>query len=74
MFVLLLTEGLNSHYCLTTIFQDLMHTLCQYPRITTKGAGTKFSVNCMQSFGKQKNSDHVRLCEDNQPLRLVMPN
>ena len=27
----------------------------------------------MQSIGKNKYADHIRLCEDNQPLRIVMP-
>ena len=39
-----------------------------------KGPKTKFCVNCMQSIGKVKYRDHARLCEDNQPLRIVMPN
>ena len=28
----------------------------------------------MQSIGKVKYRDHIRLCEDNQRLRIVMPN
>ena len=74
VFLLLLTDGLNSHYCLITNFQHFMHTLCRSPWKAMKGPKTKFCVNCMQSIGKVKYRDHVRLCEDNQPLRIVMPN
>ena len=38
-----------------------------------KGRRTNFCVNCMQSIGKHKYADHIRLSEDNQPLRIVMP-
>ena len=27
----------------------------------------------MQAIGKNKNADQIRLCEDNHPLRIVMP-
>ena len=74
VFLLLLTDGLNSHYCLITNFQHFMHTLCRSPRKTMKGPQTKFCVNCMKSIGKVKYRDHVRLCEDNQLLRILIPN
>ena len=51
-----------------------MHTLCRSPRKAMKGPKTKFCVNCNQSIEKVEYPDHVTLCEDNQPLRIVMPN
>ena len=74
VFPLLPADGLNYHYCLITNFQNFMHTLCRSPRKAIKGPKTKFCVNCMKSIGKVKYGDQVRLCEDNQPLRIVMPN
>ena len=74
VFLLLLTDVLNSHYCLITNFQHFMHTLCRSPRKAMKCPKTKFCVNCMQSIGKVEYRDHVRRCEDNQPLRNVLPN
>ena len=50
-----------------------MHKLCRSLGKAEKGRRTKFCVNCMQSIGKSKYADHIRLCEDNQPLRIVMP-
>ena len=73
VFLLLLTDGLKSHYCLITNFQHLMHKLCRFLGKAEKGRRTNFCVNCMQSIGKSKYADHIRLCEDNQPLRIVMP-
>ena len=73
VFLLLLTDGLNSLYCLITNFQNLMHKLCRSLGEAEKGRRTNFCVNCMQSIGKSKYADHIRLCEDNQPLRVVMP-
>ena len=72
VFLLLLTDGLNSHYCLITNFQNLMHKLCRSLGKAEKGRRTNFCVNCMQSIGKNKYADHIRLCEDNQTLRIVM--
>ena len=74
IFLLLLLDGLNSHYCLITNFQAFMHKVCRSPKKAAKGPKTKFCVNCMQSIGKAKFTEHVRLCDDNQPLRIVMPN
>ena len=71
IFLFLLTDGLNSHYCLITNFQNLMHNICSLGK-AEKGRRTNFCVNCMQSIEK-KYVDHIRLCEDNQPLRIVMP-
>ena len=73
VFLLLLTDRLNSHYCLITNFQNLMHKLCRSLGKAEKGRRTNFCVNCMQSIGKNKYADHIRLCEENQPLRIVMP-
>ena len=73
VFLLLLTDGLNSHYCLITKFQNLMHKLCRSLGKAEKGGRTNFCVNCMQSIGKNNYADHIRLCEDNQPLKNVMP-
>ena len=73
IFLLLLLDGFNSHYCLITNFQAFMHKVCRSPKRAAKGPKTKFCVNCMQSIGKQKFMEHARLCDDNQPLRIVMP-
>ena len=74
VFLLLLTDGLNSHYCLVTNFQHFMHTLCRSSWKAMTGPKAKSCVNCMQSIGKVKNSGYDRLCEENQPLRIVMRN
>ena len=74
IFILLLIDGLNSHNCLITKFQNLMHNLCRSLGETEKGRRTNICVNCMQSIGKTKYADHMRLCEINQPLKIVMPN
>ena len=73
VFLLLLTDGLNYHHCLITNFQNLMHKLCRSLGKAEKGRRTNFCVNCMQSIGKNKYADHIRLSEDNRPLRIVMP-
>ena len=72
-FLLLLTDGLISHDCLITNFRNLMHKLYRSLGKAEKGRRTNFGVNCLQSIGKNKYADHIRLCEDNQPLRIVMP-
>ena len=69
----LLTDGLNSPYCLIANFQNLMHKLCRSLGKAEKSRRIKFCVNCMQCIGTNKYVDHIRLCEDNQPLRIVMP-
>ena len=63
-FLLLLTDGLNSRYCLITNFQNLMSKFCHSLGKAEKGRRT---------IGKHKYVGHIRLCEDNQPLRIVMP-
>ena len=73
LFLLPLTDELNFHYCLIMSFQNLLHKLCQSLRKAEKGRRTNFCVNCLQSIGKNKYTDHIRLCEDNQPLQIVMP-
>ena len=73
VFLLLLTDGLNSRYCLITNFQNLMHKLCRSIGKAENGRRTNFWVKCIQSIGKNKYADQIRLCEDNQPLRIVMP-
>ena len=50
-----------------------MHKVCRSPKRAAKGPITKFCVNCMQSIGKLKFTEHARLCDDNLPLRIVMP-
>ena len=50
-----------------------MHKLCRSLGKAGKGRRTNFCVNCMQSIGKNKYADPIRLCGDNQPLRIVMP-
>ena len=73
VFLLLLIDGLNPHYCLIVNFQNSMYKLCHSVGKAEKGRRTNFCVNCMQSIGKNKYADHIRLCEDNQPLKIVMP-
>ena len=72
-FLFLLTDGLESQYCSIANFQNLMHKLCRSLGKDERGRRTNFCVNCMQSIGKNKYADHIRLCEDNQTLRIVMP-
>ena len=71
--LLLLTDGLNSHYCLITNFQNMVHKICRSVGKAEESRRTNFCVNCRQSIGKTNYADQIRLCEDNQPLRIVMP-
>ena len=73
VFLLLLNDGLNSHYCFLTNFQNLMHKLCRSLGKAEKGRRTNFRVNCMQSIGKNKYANHIRLSGESQALRIVMP-
>ena len=73
IFLLLLLDGFNSHYCLITNFQAFMCKVCRSPKRAAKGPKTKFCVNCMQSIGERKFMEHARLCIDNQSLRIVRP-
>ena len=50
-----------------------MYKLCRSLGKAEKGRSTSFCVNCMQSIGKNKYADHIQLCQDNQPLKIVMP-
>ena len=50
-----------------------MHKLSRSLGKAETGRRTNFCVNCMQSIGKKKYADHIRLCEDNQSLKSVMP-
>ena len=52
VFSLLLTDGLNSHYCLKTNFQNLMHKLCRSLRKPEERSRTNFWVNCLQWIKK----------------------
>ena len=70
-FWLLLTNGLNSLYCLMTNFQILINNSCRSLAKVEKSRRTNFCVNCMQSIGKNKYADHIQLCEDNELLRIV---
>ena len=65
VFLLLLTDGLNSQNCLITNFQNLMHELCRSLGKTEKDRRTNFCVICMQSIRKNNNVDNIPLCEDN---------
>ena len=71
--LLLLTDGLNSRYCVITNFRKLLHKLCRSFGKAEKSRRTNFCVSCMQSIRKYKNADHNPLCEHNEPVRIVMP-
>ena len=74
VFLLPLTDGLNSQNCLITSSQNSMHKFCRFLGKVEKGRRTNFGVNCLHSIGKIITLImRLSACEDNQHVRIVMP-
>lgn len=71
--LLRLIEGERNHYCLIKNFSNLIHHLSRSPRKRSSGPKSRFCRNCFQPVLKQNLARHLRFCESNDPLEILMP-
>ena len=73
--LLILSDDQKSHYCLIKNLDRLLKTLLRSERTArSKYNVRKFCDRCLQSIDKGKLMQHRRLCFDQEPLLIQMPN
>ena len=71
--LLRLVDGKRSHYCLIKNFSNVMHHLSRSTRKREAGPKSRFCRNCYQSILKQNMQKHLKFCESNSPLEVLLP-
>ena len=71
--LLRLVNGKRSHYCLIKNFSNIIHHLSRSPKKREAGPKSRFCRNCYQPIAKQNMQRHLKFCETNAPLEIVMP-
>ena len=71
--LLRLVNGNRSHYCLIKNFSNIIHHLSRSPKKREAGPKSRFCRNCYQPIAKQNMQRHLKFCETNAPLEIVMP-
>ena len=71
--LLRLVNGKRSHYCLIKNFSNIIHHLSRSPKKREAGPKSRFCRNCYQPIAKQNMQRHLKFCETNVPLEIVMP-
>ena len=71
--LLRLVDGKRSHYCLIKSFSNIIHHLSRSPKKREAGPKSLFCRNCYQPIAKQNIQRHLKFCETNAPLAILMP-
>ena len=71
--LLRLVNGKCSHYCLIKNFSNNVHPLSRSLKKREAGPKSRFCRNCCQPISKQNMQRHLKFCETNAPLEVLMP-